>query len=108
MAASLKSFNFHDSQLVRFAVGPRNEVTLEAAFDPEWEKAKQDPLVIRLSAIANMPEVSAFFGKIQLPSDPDRFVDEIDELSEPRRGFVLLHLSTFGRIEIRASKITLS
>lgn len=99
--------NFHDSQLAMFSVGPRKEVTLCVALDPVWNKEAKT-VVVRLSAIENMPVVSAFFQKLELPADSKRFVSEIVQLAQPKKDVVLLELADHGSVEIHSRKISLS
>ncbi len=64
--------------------------------------------LIRLGAILNMDAVSAFFERIERPTDSNRFVDEIMALKYTADGkAVRLELSNYGTVEIRSRKVTI-
>jgi hypothetical protein len=101
-------FNFHDGQLTDFSVGPRQEVTLHIALDPVWNQKQERTVLVRFGAIQNFDVVSAFFEKIERPTDRDRAIVEVIGLlhSGDRKDAVIVDLSPYGSVEIKSRHVT--
>lgn len=106
MSPAHSEINFHDAQLADFSVGPRREVTLQIALDPVWNLKGAKSVVVRFGAIENMPEVTVYFEKLVRPSDPTRFVAEVDQLVL-KKGLARFELSGLGLLEIRSAKVVI-
>ena len=108
MSLAASQFNFHDAQLADFSVGPRKEVTLHIALDPVWNGKEKKSVVVRFGAIENMPQVTTYFDQLERPSGSDGFVAGICSLTQSKKNSVVLALSDYGSLEIRAKKVSTS
>lgn len=97
-------YNFHDSQLLDFCLGPRKEVTLEIALDPVWNEGVRRTVQVRLGAIQNFDEVTAYFGRIVRPKQSEWAMAEVIGLthSGDRKDRVMLDLSPGGSVEVQS------
>jgi hypothetical protein len=102
------AFNFHDSHLADFSIGPRKEVTLHIALNPMWNEKNEKTVVARFGAIENMEQVATFFQKVEQPSDRNRFIAEVVGLTEPKKNVFVLELEWIGSVEIHSTKLSLT
>jgi hypothetical protein len=99
-------FNFHDSQLADFSVGPRREVALHIVLDPVWNEKKEKRVVVRFGAIENMSEVVAYFERLQKPADAGLFVAEVERFVVARSA-ATLELASVGMLQIQSKKVVI-
>lgn len=106
MSAPALKHNYHDANLVEFAIGPRNELRLEVALDPYLSTCHS--VVLRFGAIANLRDVTDFLERIPPRPTPDAYLARIERLeynaAKPPR--VLLQLEGMGVLEIESSKVS--
>ena len=100
----LPKYNFHDSHLKAFSLGPRRELTLVIALNPMANPGAVTEIAIRFGAIRNFEEVRARFGKLSLPEQDDRYIEEIVRLEQVSKGQWVFQLENGEPIEIQSSK----
>ena len=98
--------NYHDGQLASFTLGPRQELTLEIALDPVWNKTRLS-VSVRFWGIENFDEVAAFFLALPPPSCPDAFIAEVIGLLYLGQGpnWVVIDLASHGHIRIQSHHV---
>jgi len=106
MSAPELRHTYHDASIVAFAAGPRNEIRLEIALDPVWNTCRS--VVLRFGAIANLAEVTSFFGRIPPKVVPEAHLATIERLEykSSKPATAVLQLDGLGTIEIESAKVT--
>lgn len=107
MKFSSFKYNYHDSQLAGFTLGPRRELTLEIALDPVWNTEASPSASIRFGGIENFEEVAPFFRTLPPPPRSDCYIAEITGLKylgdRPNR--VLIDLADQGQILVQSRNV---
>jgi len=95
--------NYHDSQLARFTLGPRRELTLEIALDPVWNKQAPPSASVRFGGIENYDAVVSFFRALP-PPRPNGYIAEIIGLQYTGDGpnWVVIDLQGHGAVRVRS------
>jgi hypothetical protein len=102
MAFRNLSHNYHDGQLSSFAIGPRNEVTLDIHLDAVWNRVGPSSGRIRFGAIENMEEVKTFFEGIPSPGADSAFLAEVIGIIYEHKAKWILDLAEIGSVVIKA------
>lgn len=99
--------NYHDGHLVKFTLGPRQELTLEIDLDPVWNKEPSSALV-RFGGIKNFAEVTAFFQTLPQRPHPDAYIAEIIGLRYSGEGpnWIVVDLAAHGHVNVHSHHVT--
>jgi hypothetical protein len=101
-------YNFHDGQLASFTLGPRQELTVEIALDPVWNREAPPSASIRFGGIKNIEEVACYFRSLPRPSHPEAYIAEVIGLRHLNEGAygVVIDLAGHGHIEVHSNQVT--
>ena len=106
-------FNFHDSLLYGFVVGPRYEATLKVRLYEIFYPGGQMVLV-RFGKIANFETVRSFLEAMELPEDRGNPYARLDALCyDPKMKSTsndlhfFLELDGVGKLQIHCGKMTI-
>ncbi|MEJ2612692.1 MAG: hypothetical protein P8179_22205 [Candidatus Thiodiazotropha sp.] len=108
MAYKSFKYEYHDSYLVNYRIGPRREVELEIDINPVWNNKIEKTVHIRFGNIKNFDEVNNFFENIPTRRAENAYLAEIIGLIyEKKKPYpVMIDLSGVGDILIDSGNVT--
>lgn len=97
------TYEYHDSWLERFELGPRRELILQIRLDPVWNPRAPEDVRLRFGGIQNFDEVRTFFDLLEPVSRGA--LNVVDEIARPEKGKWIVDLDRSGTVTIVTSKL---
>lgn len=94
-------YNYHDSKLDQFELGPRRELNLTIFLDPIWNNNTEGVINLSFHGIDNYDQVTNFFSShfANRPA-PDAFLGEIEQIKKNGKTTYAINFSDLGQLII--------